>query len=167
MDSLSREFTFGKRTWDIRVKNELLDPQDFWVFINGTPWLSLNAKRLAPAISVFIWHPKDILFKNRGTDFGSLRFSPDAFIYKMTSPSDRKNMANLLYGTPDGSRVFIHTILKDENSNLGVNNWKNDKEVIGLDLFEVMKEFGAEKFELLKERGTVPYTYIFDKGKVQ
>ena len=30
LDSTSREFTFDKRTWDIRVKNALLDPQDFW-----------------------------------------------------------------------------------------------------------------------------------------
>ena len=164
IDSITRNFSFSKRTWDIRVKNELLDPQDFWVFVNGNPWASLNARQLAPAISVFIWHPQDVLYKNRGSDFGSIRFSPDAFLYKMTSPIDRKNLANLLYGAPDGSRVFIHTILKNEHSDFRIDEWESDKDAIGLDLFEVMKSFGAEKFELLKERGTVPYTYIFDKG---
>jgi len=164
LDSTSREFTFDKRTWDIRVKNELLDPQDFWVFINGTPWASLNARQIAPALSIFIWHPKDILFKNSGNDYGSLNFSSDAFLYRMNSPADRKNVSNLLHGAPEGSRIFIHTILRDENSDLHINDWQNDKEIIGLDLFDVMKSFGAEKFELLKENGTVPYTYIFDKG---
>ena len=144
LDSTNREFTFEKRTWDIRVKNKLLDPQDFWVFVNGTPWSSLNARQLAPALSIFIWHPKDILLKNSGRDYGSLKFSSDNFLYKMNSPADRKNVSNLLHGAADGSRIFIHTILRDEHSSLHVEDWKDDKEVIGLDLFEVMKSFGAQ-----------------------
>lgn len=163
-DTLSRDLSFDSRTWDIRVKNELFDPQDFWVFVNGTPWASLNPRQLAPVLSVFIWHPKDILFKNRGRDFGSLQFSSDAFLYRMNTPADRKNLAALLHAAPDGTRIFLHTILRDENSTLYIQDWANDKERIGLDLFEVMRSYGAKKFDLLKEKGAVPYTYIFDKG---
>lgn len=164
MDQSSRALMFGNRSWDIRVKNELFDPQDYWVFINGIPWASLNPRQLAPVMSVFIWHPRDVLFKNNGRDYGSLSFSSDAFLYRMNTPADRKNLIDLLNAAPKGSRIFIHTVLRDDESSLHIEDWQNDKSRIGVDLFEEMKSYGATKFELLKERGTVPYTYIFDKG---
>ena len=34
----NRRFDYGERVWDVRIKNELLDANDYWVYINNSPW---------------------------------------------------------------------------------------------------------------------------------
>ncbi len=160
----SRAFDLDNRIWDIRIKNKLRDIQDFWVFVNNTAWSSLNPKELAPALSIFIWHPESFIFQNSGTDFGSMRYSKDGFVYRMDRRADRVNVKRLLEAAPEGARVFIHTTLADDQSNLYVQDWIADKAVLGYDLFEVLESYGAKKIRGMQFRGTVPYTFIFDKG---
>ncbi len=160
----NRVFQFDTRIWDIRIKNKMKELQDFWVFVNNTPWSSLNPKDLAPAISIFIWHPESSIFTNSGTDYGSMRYSRDGFVYRMDKRADRANIKRLLEAAPEGSRIFFHTILDDENSNLYVNDWVRDRAVLGYTIFDVLESYGAQKFKLMQLRGAVPYTFVFDKG---
>ena len=160
----NRQFSYGDRVWDVRIKNELLDLNDYWVYINNSPWASLNAKQYAPAIAIFIWDSDNVLFQNSGSDFGSMPFSPDLFLYKMEDMKDRENIKLLLDKVPHGSRVFMHTILKDEESDLDPQSWLDDKSELGYDLFEVLEGYGATKARNLLDLGTVPYTFVFDKG---
>lgn len=160
----TRRFQFDKRVWDVRIKNELRDAQDYWVFVNNTPWASLNPKNLAPGLAIFIWQPNNQLFENKGRDFGSLAYSKDGFIYKMDKIADRKNIKLLLDAVPKGSKVFIHTILADEDSNIYTAQWASDKNILGYDLYEVLEAHGARKVRGLQLRGTVPYIFIFEKG---
>ena len=159
-----RKLGFTERVWDVRIKNELRQEQDFWVFVNSTPWASLNPKKLAPALAIFIWDPASVIFNNNGNDFGSLAFSKDVFIYKMDQLKDRRNVIKLLDAVPDGARVFIHTVLGDATSDLHVEEWAGDSLILGTTIFDVLEEYGARKVREFIDRGTVPYTFVFDKG---
>jgi hypothetical protein len=160
-----RKLSFAERQWNIRIKNELNDPTDFWVFVNGTPWASLNPKELSPAICIFAWTRSDLIFRNNGNDFGSIPYSPDGFVYKVKDEEDLKNIADLLNAIPEGSRVFIHTILENEFSDLSLEYWNKPIDQSGRSFFDIMEDYGASKIRQFEDRGTVPYTYIFDKGK--
>ncbi|MEL6122858.1 MAG: C25 family cysteine peptidase [Bacteroidota bacterium] len=159
-----RRLRFQTRSWDIRIKNELRQDQDFWVFVNNTPWASLNPKTLAPGLAIFVWDPNQVIFTNSGTDYGSLPFSRDVFIYRMDRPADRRNIIDLLAAIPDGSRVFMHTILGDETSDLHVQDWLADSSRFGTTLYDELETYGATKVRSFLTRGTVPYTFVFDKG---
>lgn len=165
LDQATRTLQFAERIWDVRIKNELRSDFDFWVFVNNTPWQSLNPKSLAPAIAIFIFDQNTILFPNKGTDFGSLPYSRDLFLYKMDKAEDRKNIKELLDAVPDGARVFMHTILADEFSDLHIEEWESDTTRYGFSLFDVLESHGATKVRDLKYRGTVPYTFVFDKNR--
>jgi len=159
-----RKLQFDERTWDVRIKNELRSDFDYWVYVNNTPWASLNPKSLAPALAIFVFDERTVLFQNQGTDFGSLPFSIDLFLYKMDKPKDRQNVIELLDAVPDGARVFMHTILADETSDLHVEEWEADTASFGASLYDVLESYGATKAKSLIDRGTVPYTLVFDKG---
>lgn len=165
VDSTSRAFSYDDRQWDIRIKNKLKDPNDFWVFVNSSPWSSLNPKEHAPGIQVFAWHPDQIIVPNGGTDYGSIDYSPDGFVFKTETADQRKGLMDLLHELPEGSRVFLHTILEDEYSYLHIDQWAGDKDIFGESLIDVLKTYGALRTDELIEKGTVPYTLIFEKGK--
>ena len=159
-----RQLQFDERTWDVRIKNELRSDFDYWVYVNNTPWASLNPKSLAPALAIFVFDERTVLFQNQGTDFGSLPFSIDLFLYKMDKPQDRQNVKDLLGAVPNRARVFMHTILGDETSDLHVEDWAADTARLGFSLYDVLEGYGATKVRDLLDRGTVPYTFVFDKG---
>ncbi len=166
MDSSSREIRYADRLWDIRIKNKIKDANDFWVFVNNSPWKSLNPKELAPGIAIFAWHRDEVIVTNEsGSDFGSIPFSPDGFVFKTDTPTDRENIKKLLESIPDGARVFIHTLIENEETTLNIEDWEGDTEIYGTNLFEVLASYGSVRVNELKTKGAVPFTMIFDKGK--
>ena len=166
LDSIDRSWSFAERTWDIRIKNKMKDVNDFWVFVNNSPWKSLNPIELAPGISIFAWHKDEIIVANKtGHDFGSIPFSPDGFIFKTNTPQERQNVIKLLESMPDGARVFLHTLIEDEHTTLNIDQWEDDRQIYGTTLFDVLESYGSTRVRELLEKGAVPYTLIFDKGK--
>lgn len=160
----NRRLQYDRRNWDIRIKNEIGDPSDFWVFVNNTPWSSLNPKEQAPALAIFAWNENDVIVQNNGGDFGSLPYSSDGFVFNTNTPEERQNIKHLLDFIPTGSRVFVHTILSSSDDDLNTADWASDKAIHGFDLFEEFEKYGAVKIRNLESTGTVPYTFIFDKG---
>ena len=57
LDEESRSWSFDSRIWDIRIKNEVRIEGDFWVYVNNTPWASLNPNGLGSLVSIFAWDP--------------------------------------------------------------------------------------------------------------
>lgn len=165
LDTTSRRVQYAERQWDIRIKNRKKDPNDFWVFVNNSPWRSLNPKELAPGIGIFAWHKEEVIISNSGSDYGSIPYSPDGFIYNPKTTTDRENIVKLLESIPEGARVFLHTLIEDEKTTLNIEDWQNDKEVLGYDLFEILENYGSIRVRELEEKGAVPFTMIFDKGQ--
>jgi len=160
-----RDYRFDDRIWDIRIKNEIRDEGDFWVFINNTPWASLNPRGLGNLLSIFIWDRQNVIFKNSGSDYGSIPFTSDGFLFDMDSAEDLTNIIALLNEVPDGARIFFHTMLEDEMADLNVGTW-DDAIAGGLSLVDILEEQGASRVDELVERGTtVPYTLVFDKNE--
>ena len=165
LDGLDRMIHYDEREWDIRIKNQIRDPNDFWVFVNNSPWESLNARSLAPAIQVFAWHPEQVIISNSGRDFGSERHSVDGFIFKTDSPEGRRGLIELLDFMPEGSRVFLHTMIADENTTLSIDDWLGDSEIYGTNLIEELESYGSQRVREMLTRGALPFTMIFDKGE--
>ena len=164
LDDVDRMIHYDGREWDIRIKNQLRDPNDFWVFVNNSPWASLNARSLAPAIQVFAWHPEQVIITNSGQDFGSERHSVDGFIFKTDSPEGRRGLIELLDFMPEGSRVFLHTMIADENTTLSIDDWLGDSDIYGTNLIEALESYGSQEVRQMLTQGALPFTMIFDKG---
>lgn len=160
-----RKFSFAERTWDIRIKNKMKDPNDFWVFVNNSPWKSLNPKDLAPGIQIFAWHPEQVIVSNPGNSFGSIPFSPDGFVFRTQTREQRRGIRQLLDALPDGSRVFLHTLIENTTTTLNISDWDKDRSVLGYSLFDVLESYGSKRVGELRSKGAVPFTMIFDKGK--
>ncbi len=159
----NRRLNYSNREWDIRIKNEIRDEGDFWVYINSTPWASLNPRSLGSLVSIFAWDPQNVIFSNSGSDFGSIPFTSDGFLYDMTKPDDIHNIVTLLDNIPDGARVFFHTMLDNDTTSLFTQLW-DEPTTSGPSIMDKLEEQGATRVRELLEKGTVPYTYIYDKG---
>lgn len=164
LESSTRRFEFIDREWDIRIKNEIRDDGDFWVYVNSTPWASLNPRNHGSLISIFAWDRQEVIIKNSGSDFGSIPFTSDGFLYDMQDPEDIENIITLLNAIPDGARIFFHTMIDDENASLNISSWDLTTSY-GLSLIEYLEEQGANRISEILEKGTVPYTFIYDKGQ--
>ena len=66
---------------------------------------------------------------------------------------------------PEGSYIFIFSVIRTLNSNLGSGDWRQDQFSLGTDLFEVLKKQGALLVENLEVNQSVPYVFIYEKGK--
>ncbi len=159
----NRRLNYANREWDIRIKNEIRDEGDFWVYINSTPWASLNPRNMGSLVSIFAWDPQNVIFANSGSDFGSIPFTSDGFLYDMTKSDDIDNIVTLLDNIPNGARVFFHTMLDNDTTSLFTQLW-DDVTTSGPSIMDKLEEHGATRVRELLEKGTVPYTYIFDKG---
>jgi len=161
----SRGFEFSKSLNDIKIKNQFYDFEDFWYFVNSTPFASLNPQAIRPLVGITIWDPYTFWFVNETrSDYGSIPHAPSMFGYKMDKIEDRKGIKELLDAAPEGDRITFMTYLDDENTDFHTEEWAADSLVLGYNLFSVLEGYGAKKVRLLEERGTVPYTLIFDKG---
>jgi len=164
LDPDDRTWSFDSRTWDIRIKNEVRVEGDFWVYVNNTPWASLNPNGMGSLVSIFAWDPVDGIFSNSGTDYGSEEFTADGFLYDMDDASDIEGILSLLDAIPDGARVFFHTMIDSDDASLNIPMW--EQELFGGEsLIDRLVEYGSTKVTSLPDRGTVPYTFIFDKGQ--
>ncbi len=163
LDETSRNMSYDNREWDVRIKNEIRDEGDFWVYVNNTPWASLNPRGLNSMVSIFAWDQKDVIFKNSGSDFGSIPFTSDGFIYDMNAPEDADNIVKLLDAIPDGARVFFHTMLENDTTSLNIPFWSKPTSS-GPSVMDQLELQGATRVRDLIERGTVPYTFVYDKG---
>ena len=164
LDEEDRSWSFDSRIWDIRIKNEIRIEGDFWVYVNNTPWASLNPNGLGSLVSIFAWDPVDGIFTNSGTDYGSEAFTSDGFLYNMDDASDIEGIMSLLDAIPDGARVFFHTMIESDTASLNIPMWEQAL-VSGESLIDRLISQGATKVQDLPQRGTVPYTFIFDKGE--
>ncbi len=164
LDNDLRRFSYDQREWDVRIKNEIRSDGDFWVYVNNTPWASLNPRNMGSYLSIFAWDRQDVIIRNNGSDFGSDPFSSDSFIYDMDDVQDISNIIDLLSAFPDGARVFVHTILESEDADLLIDKWDDPLGDQGESLIEVLQRNGARRVHEILERGTVPYTLIYDKG---
>ena len=156
-DEGTRRWSYDDRTWDVRIKNEIRDEGDFWVYVNNVPWSSLNPRGQGSFLHVFAWDRQDVIYKNKGSDFGSIPFTRDGFLFDMQSPEDAANVLSLLRTIPSGARIFFHTMLSSEDADLNIGTWESSG------LIDYLKSQGAQKADQLLEKGTVPYTFIFDK----
>ncbi len=163
LDEEARTLDYANREWDIRIKNEIRDEGDFWVYVNSTPWASLNPRSFNSLVSIFAWDPQDVIFANSGSDYGSIPFTSDGFLYDMTKPDDIHNIVTLLDNIPEGARVFFHTMLDNDTTSLNTHLW-DDATTSGPSIMDKLEEHGASRVRELLEKGTVPYTFIYDNG---
>ncbi len=164
LNTQTRKFEYGERIWDIRIKNEIRNEGDFSVYVNNTPWASLNPRAKGSLLSIFAWDRQEIIFKNNGSDFGSIPFTSDGFIYDMNDQEDVDGILALLDAIPDGARVFFHTMLDSDTSSLNISFWDLPNNN-GVSLIDKIESYGATRIRELLVKGTVPYTFIYDKGK--
>lgn len=164
INDINHQLEFGERQWDIRIKNELRGEGDFWVFVNNTPWASLNPRNRGNLISIFAWDREETIIRNQGTDFGSMPFSTDGFVYQINEQKDIANIIRLLRSFPKGARVFFHTVLEDEDMSLHTEWW--DLPLVNeASLISTLENQGASRASEIIDKGTVPYTVIFDKDE--
>ena len=159
-----RTWSYDDRSWDVRIKNEIRDEGDFWVYVNNTPWASLNPLGKGSLLSIFAWDPIHGIFENSGTDYGSVPFTRDGFIYDMDDDADIEGVLALLDNIPEGSRVFFHTMITTDTASLNIPLWFAASSS-GESLVSRLQSYGAQRLDGLAERGTVPYTFVFDKGE--
>lgn len=105
---------------------------------------------------------------NNGGDYGSIN-SPNlgtrrVFVYNTRFPEQRKSAIELLESVEDGEFVYFFTVLSNDNADFKPNEWENDSQTIGRNLYDLLEANGATEARRMAELGSVPYTFIFRKG---
>lgn len=173
-EDTDRKFVFGEQVFDIRMKNKFWDPEDppgytrnNITFGSVRPWLFMES-----GIAFVLLDKKNDYVRNpRGGLYGSLNPTANSiavFPFETNSPEKRKNIMDFMNNVvQDDYSVTVFTIIKDNNSELNIQDWEGDKAIYGTDLFDTFDKMGARQFSELKTMGSVPYIFHYDKKKGQ
>lgn len=105
---------------------------------------------------------------NNGGDYGSINSTNfgtrRVFVYDTKFPDQRKSAIELLESIEDGEFVYFFTVMSNENADFKPNEWENDSQSIGRNLYDLLEANGATEARRMVELGSVPYTFIFRKG---
>ncbi len=126
---------------------------------------------MSQGMAVFVVDPiSGAGWTNSGGEYGSINTNSfgsfRCFGYDTNIPKQREDLIHFLENIiPEGSYVFIFSVIRTLNSNLGSGNWRQDQSSLGTDLFDVLKKQGSLMVENLEENQNVPYVFIYEKGK--
>lgn len=169
-----RRFEFGEQPYDIIFVNKFWNPADppgytrnNVTFGSVRPWLFMDS-----GLAFVLLDKKNDYIRNAvGGQYGSLNPTSNSiavFPFETSTPEKRKNIMDFMKNViRDDYSVAVFTIIKDNNSDLNIQNWEGDKAIYGTDLLETFEAAGARQFGELKTLGSVPYIFHFDKKKGQ
>ncbi len=160
-----RRWQFAAQAKDLRFDLGLDPDNGRWLYVDGVPWGSLNPTNLGNFISVVVMDPEELIyFANASHPYSELSTSGDFFGFTMANSASRKKFMDLMDNVPDGSRVFISTIMMDDTANWYTNQWDSDASQFGYDVYDKLQENGLLDIGLLRTLGTVPFVVAFEKG---
>ncbi len=161
----NRDWEYRANIKSIRFDVGLDATNGEWVWIDGSPWASLNQENQGNLVGVFVFDPFEIIyFNNADHPYSEFPTAGTNFIYKLKTPESRKLLMDLLDNIPDRSRAFVYTIIKNDPYDWKIEDWEDDTALYGYNLFDKFEENGFENIESLKTLGNVPFVLAFEKG---
>lgn len=89
-----------------------------------------------------------------------------AFPYLTDSEQSRRDLMFFIDSIiPENSSVYVWTVLKNQESDLSVEEWEADTSIYSDNLFTLMEKYGAKRFRELKEENTGLYAFTFLKSR--
>lgn len=160
-----RRWQFAAQAKDLRFDLGLEPDNGRWLYVDGVPWGSINPTNLGNFISVVVMDPEELIyFANASHPYSELNTSGDYFGFTMSNSASRKKFMDLIDNVPDGSRVFVSTIMMDATANWNTSQWDSDASQFGYDVYDKLEENGILDIGLLRTLGTVPFLVAFEKG---
>jgi len=161
---------FDKRIRQLQLRSEIYSLEIPHAIVDGGHWGALTPNNgTKDAINVAIFTELGPYANQNGNKYGSSSSDGNiVFSFDPNLQSSRKGIHDLLQDIPENSDVFIWFHIKDQSPRFGLEQWENDKSVLGYTIYEVMSQYGAEYFSLIKDKGVLPYCYNFHKknGKI-
>ena len=88
------------------------------------------------------------------------------FAFPTNTESEREKLMSFLKDViPDGSYVWVFSVLKDSTQNYMPEEWGLDSINLGYNIFSILEGEGATKIRGLELLGAVPYTIMYQKGQ--
>ncbi len=160
-----REWVYGNEIKDIRFDLGLDAGLQQWIFIDGSPWSSLNQTTYGNFVGSFTFDPNEVIyFNNADHPYSQFPSAGDNFIYHLDTPESRKLLMDLMDNVPVGSRTFISTQVVNADFDWHIEDWEADTEIYGYNLFDKFKENGIDNIDVLSSLGNVPFLIAFEKG---
>jgi len=159
-----RTWNYGAEIKDIRFDIGLSTLVANWIYIDGSPWNSLNQTTFGNFVGAFVFDPYEIIYFSANHPYSQFPNAGDNFIYHLDTPESRKQLMDLMDNIPVGSRMFISTQMMDANIDWHVEDWAGDTAVYGYNLFDKFKENGIDNIDVLQSLGSVPFVIAFEKG---
>lgn len=135
-------------------------------FGSVTPWNYMSS-----GIAFVIYKQKLGIFPRNavGGEYGSINPTGNSiavYPFRTDTPENRNKIVEFIKNVlkPD-DYITVFSIVKDNNSDLEVNEWADDKTIYGTNLFESIASIGGSKFEMFNQLGSVPYVLQVEKGK--
>jgi hypothetical protein len=160
-----RRWQFAAEAKDLRFDVGLEVDDGQWIYVDGVPWGSLNPRNEGNFISVVVMDPEELIyFANSSHPYSELSTTGDYFGYSMSTSSGRKQFMDLIDNVPEGSRVFVSTIMVNETADWHTEDWDGDASIYGHDVYSKLEENGILDIGVLRNLGTVPFVVAFEKG---
>ncbi len=171
-EETDRNFEFGRDAFFVNVKNKYWDPSDMpgysrnnITFGSVRPWNYMSS-----GLAFVVFDPiKDYLRNAAGGLYGSSNptsSSTAVYPFETNSVDKRKDVVNFLNTVlKDNQIVCMFSIVKDETSDLKIEEWEGDKAIYGTTLFEALELRGATRIKEMQTLGTVPYIFQFEVDK--
>ncbi len=165
------EFAFNLNGPNIRLLNkawEIQNPRPAFYFNFDSPASSVQPWPTANDGAISIWYGDAITGRghlNSGGDFGSIDATGKrTFTFKTQTAEDRAKLMNFIQDTiPTGSMILLFTALRTITDDLKPEEWANDTNTYGTNIYEILENQGATLVNELANRGSVPYTFFYVK----
>jgi hypothetical protein len=169
----NRIFAFDTSGFFIKIFNSIWDPNttgyqyNFETYATSVrPWNFMTegvAIVVGDSITGGAWI-------NNGGDYGSINTSNfgsfRCFGFPTNTAEERAKVTEFLDNiVPEGNFVWFFTILRNFNSDFNPEDWEEDQETLGSDIFTSLEAEGATLVREMSTRGSVPYNFIYQKGK--
>ncbi len=167
------EFNFNLNGPNIRLFNKTWEPQDprpAFYFNFDSPASSVLPWSTANGGAISIWYGDAITgggHLNSGGNYGSIDAAGKrTFTFKPQTPEGRADLMRFMRDTiPTGSMVLFFTAMKDSTDDIKPEEWSNDTNTFGTNIYEILNNQGANLANELITRGTVPYTFFYVKDQ--
>jgi hypothetical protein len=131
---------------------------------NGNKWGTLTPfNGSSNTLNAYIWR-KNGLKQNSGTDYNTVKWNSNTFVYNLSTLESRKGLMDLINSAEEEDVVFcfFNFLQSGDLTSFQHDKWEADTLHLGKSLYSYFKEYGALSFENLKS-GLKPYILSFTK----
>lgn len=182
IDSQTRRFEYVDQLSDIKVKNSIVDDQQFirprifrnalqdWEYYHYNPRGGSTSNVVRSGVYVAVYDPRRIepVMNPSPGAFGSQNSSGrdiPFFAFETTNYEDRVALIEFMENSIPDQHYAVFMSIREPRNSYGLDHWESDRDSsIGRSILDILRSFGAQRTGEWLMEGEIPYVFVYQQG---